>query len=91
MKHASRRRALTAVLSSSLGVGLTFGFQPPLIALVLSRAGSSSLAIGAVTSASLIAVILSGPFYPHLIARLGLRRSVIAGIGCGALILTLCP
>jgi MFS family permease len=91
LKHASRRRALTAVLSSSLGVGLTFGFQPPLIALVLSRAGSSSLAIGAVTSASLIAVILSGPFYPHLIARLGLRRSVIAGIGCGALILTLMP
>lgn len=91
MKHASRRRALTAVLSSSLGVGLTFGFQPPLIALVLSRAGRSSLAIGAVTSASLIAVILSGPFYPQLIARLGLRRSVIAGIGCGALILTLMP
>ncbi len=87
----SRRRALTAVLSSSLGVGLTFGFQPPLIALVLSRAGRSSLAIGAVTSASLIAVILSGPFYPQLIARLGLRRSVIAGIGCGALILTLMP
>jgi MFS family permease len=91
LKHASRRRALTAVLSSSLGVGLTFGFQPPLIALVLSRAGSSSLAIGAVTSASLVAVILSGPFYPPLIARLGLRRSVIAGIGCGALILTLMP
>jgi MFS family permease len=91
LKHASRRRALTAVLSSSLGVGLTFGFQPPLIALVLSRAGNSSLAIGAVTSASLIAVILSGPFYPYLIARLGLRRSVIAGIGCGALILTLMP
>jgi len=91
LKHASRRRALTAVLSSSLGVGLTFGFQPPLIALVLSRAGRSSLAIGAVTSASLIAVILSGPFYPQLIARLGLRRSVIAGIGCGALILTLMP
>jgi MFS family permease len=91
LNQASRRRALTAVLSSSLGVGLTFGFQPPLIALVLSRAGSSSLAIGAVTSASLIAVILSGPFYPQLIARLGLRRSVIAGIGCGALILTLMP
>jgi MFS family permease len=91
LKLASRRRALTAVLSSSLGVGLTFGFQPPLIALVLSRAGNSSLAIGAATSASLIAVILSGPFYPYLIARLGLRRSVIAGIGCGALILTLMP
>ena len=80
-----------AVFSSSLGVGLTFGFQPPLIALVLSRSGYSSAAIGAVTAASLVAVILLGPLYPALIARLGLRRSVIAGIGCGAAILLLMP
>jgi MFS family permease len=91
LKHESRRRALAAVLSSSLGVGLTFGFQPPLIALVLERAGSSSFAIGAVTSASLIAVIALGPVYPLVIARLGLRRSVMLGIGCGALILSLMP
>jgi MFS family permease len=91
LKHDSRRRTLAAVLSSTLGVGLTFGFQPPLIALVLERAGSSSLAIGAVTSASLIAIISFGPLYPRVIARLGLRRSMIAGIGCGALILALMP
>jgi MFS family permease len=91
LKHESRRWALAAVLSSSLGVGLTFGFQPPLIALVLERAGSSSFAIGAVTSASLIAVIALGPVYPLVIARLGLRRSVMLGIGCGALILSLMP
>jgi MFS family permease len=82
---------LAAVFSSSLGVGLTFGFQPPLIALVLSRSGYSSAAIGAVTAASLVAVILLGPLYPALIARLGLRRSVMAGIGCGAAILLLMP
>lgn len=79
------------MFSSSLGVGLTFGFQPPLIALVLSRSGYSSAAIGAVTAASLVAVILLGPLYPALIARLGLRRSVMAGIGCGAAILLLMP
>jgi len=78
---------LAAVVSSSLGVGLTFGFQPPLIALVLSRAGNSSGAIGAVTAASLVAIILLGPIYPHIIARLGLKRSVVAGIVCAALVL----
>jgi MFS family permease len=91
LRHDSRRVTLAAVFSSSLGVGLTFGFQPPLIALVLSRGGSSSAAIGAVTAASLVAVILLGPLYPALITRLGLRLSVMAGIGCGAVILLLMP
>jgi MFS family permease len=91
LKHASRGLTLAAVFSSSLGVGLTFGFQPPLIALVLSRAGSSSFAIGAVTASSFIAVILFGPFYPYVITRLGLKRSVIVGIGCAALILVFMP
>ena len=79
------------MLASSLGVGLIFGFQPPLIALVLSRAGSSSVAIGAVTAASLIAVMLLGPFYPLAIARFGLKACVLAGIGCAAAILLVMP
>ena len=83
--------ALTAVFSSSLGVGLIFGFQPPLIALVLSRLGSSSFAVGAVTGASLIAVILLGPFYPIAIARFGLRSCVVTGIGSAAVILLFMP
>ncbi|GAC1304836.1 MAG: MFS transporter [Steroidobacteraceae bacterium] len=70
---------------------MTFGFQPPLIALVLGRAGHSNFAVGAVTAASLIAVILFGPFYPPIMRRLGLRRSVITGIGIGALVLALMP
>jgi hypothetical protein len=68
----SRRLTLTAILSSSLGVGLIFGFQPPLIALVLSRSGMSAAIIGAVTAATLAAVIVCGPLYPRLIERLGL-------------------
>jgi MFS family permease len=83
--------ALTAVFSSSLGVGLIFGFQPPLIALTLSRLGYSSFAIGAVTAASLIAVILCGPFYPRAIVRLGLKRSIVSGIVFAAAILLLMP
>lgn len=91
MRPASRRLVLGAVFSSSLGVGLIFGFQPPLIALTLSRAGASSFAIGAVTSASLIAVILLGPWYPRAIARLGLKRCIVAGVLIAAVILLFMP
>lgn len=72
-------------------MGLIFGFQPPLIALSLSRLGYSSFAIGAVTGASLIAVILCGPFYPRVIVRLGLKRSIVAGIFIAAALLLLMP
>src|SRR5258708_12033099 len=89
--HASRSATLAAVFSSSLGVGLIFGFQPPLIALVLSRAGSSSFAVGAVTAASLIAVILLGPFYPAAISRLGLKACIAAGGCCRPPVLVLLP
>jgi MFS family permease len=70
---------------------LIFGFQPPLIALVLSRAGSSSFTVGAVTAASLIAVIVLGPLYPRVIARLGLKACVMLGVGCAAAILLVMP
>jgi len=82
---------LAAVFSTSLGVGLIFGFQPPLIALTLSRLGCSSFAIGAVTAAGLIAVMLCGPLYPRAIVRLGLKASIIVGILVAAVILALMP
>jgi MFS family permease len=82
---------LSAVFSSSLGVGLIFGFQPPLIALSLSRLGYSSFDVGAVTAASLIAVILCGPFYPRAIAHLGLKRCIVGGVAFAAGILLLMP
>ncbi len=88
---ASRRRVLSAVFTSCLGVGLIFGFQPPLVALVLSRSGHSSFAIGAVTAASLIAVMVLGPFYPRLMVHLGLKRAVVAGVCAGAAILAAMP
>lgn len=72
-------------------MGLIFGFQPPLMALVLSRAGASSAAIGAVTAASLVAVILLGPLYPRAIVRLGLKRSIILGVSAASLIMLLMP
>jgi len=82
---------LIAVFISDLGVGLLFGFQPPLIALILERQGTSSFAIGAVTSASTIAIIVLGPLYPRLISVLGLRWSVVGGIGLAMAMLMIMP
>jgi MFS family permease len=75
----SQSSQLAAVFAASFGVGLIFGFQPPLMAVVLERGGASSFEIGAVTGASTIAVIAFGPVYPRLIARLGLRRAIVIG------------
>jgi len=85
----SRRRVLGALYASSLGVGLIFGFQPPLIAFVLSRTGASNFAIGAVTAVSLIAVILLGPVYPRAIGRLGFKLSIVSGVVAAAVLLLL--
>jgi len=82
---------LAAIFSTSLGVGMIFGFEPPLIAIVLNRAGRDSITIGGVIAVSLVAVTLIGPLYPILIARLGLKRSVIYGIACAVLILLAMP
>ena len=87
----SQRLSLVAVFSASFGVGLIFGFQPPLMALVLQRGGASSFEIGAVTSISTLAVMLCGPLYPGAIARLGLRFAVILGIAVSTAILLLMP
>jgi MFS family permease len=87
----SQRLSLAAVFSASFGVGLIFGFQPPLMALVLQRGGASSFEIGAVTSISTVAVMLCGPLYPGAIARVGLRLSIILGIVVSTAILLLMP
>ena len=87
----SNSTSLWAVFSATLGVGLIFGFQPPLLAFVLTRHGASSFAIGAVTSVGTIAVIALSPFYPRLIARFGPRLAILVGIGIAVATLLIMP
>ena len=87
MRDPAIRSSLIAVLATTLGVGLIFGFQPPLIAMILARDGVSSTMIGSVTSASALAVIALGPAYPRIIAWLGLRRAILIGIGLAIIVL----
>jgi len=88
---ASRRRSLTVVLSTTAGVGLIFGFQPPLVAFILERGGASSFEVGCVTSASVVAVIALGPLYPRLISQLGLRLAIALSTGIAILALLAMP
>jgi MFS family permease len=89
--NGSRRLNLATVFCASFGVGLVFGFQPPLMALVLARAGASSFEIGAVTATSTLAVMLCAPLYPGAIRRLGLRRAIVIGIAVSTAILLCMP
>ncbi len=90
-RSASRTRSLAAVFSASFGVGLIIGFQPPLIAFVLERAGASSVEIGAVNSISTLAVILCGALYPAAIRRLGLRGATTLGMLVSTGVLLIMP
>ncbi len=90
-RSGSHRFSLAAVFSASFGVGLIFGFQPPLMALVLERGGASGFEIGAVTSISTVAVMVCGALYPRTIARLGLRQSIILGIAVSTAMLLTMP
>jgi MFS family permease len=91
VRFSHRNAALAAIFCESLGNGLIFGFEPPLIALALGHSGSSTLAIGMVTAATLVAVVLLGPLYPIAIARFGPRRCILSGVGLSAVILALMP
>ncbi|HVW68504.1 MAG TPA: MFS transporter [Steroidobacteraceae bacterium] len=83
--------SLWAVCCATLGVGLIFGFQPPLMAFVLSRDGASSAAIGAVTSIGTVAVLLLSPLYPRTITQLGTRNAMLVGVGVAIAILLVMP
>ncbi len=87
----ARRLGFAAVFATNFGVGLLFGFLPPLIALVLKRHGASNAEIGGITGISTIAVILLGPAYPRIIGWLGLRRAIVTGVGLALLVLLAMP
>jgi len=80
-----------AVYCVSFGVGLIIGFQPPLMALVLQRAGASGFEIGAVAGISTVAVMLCAPLYPRAIKRLGLRSATLLGTAISTAVLPVMP
>jgi MFS family permease len=72
-------RLLFPVIISAGAVGLSIGLIVPLTSIVLEQRGTSVIAIGFNAVMYSLAVLLTGPFLPALIQRIGLLRTMIAG------------
>jgi MFS family permease len=76
----ARRRALTAVLASLTAAGLTFGTSFPLFSVLLDRAGESSSIIGLHAAMPILGTIVTAPFIPFLIRRLGVQTTMFGSL-----------
>jgi MFS family permease len=72
-------RLLFPVIASAGAVGLSIGLMIPLTSIVLEQRGISIIAIGLNATIYSLAVLLTGPFLPAIIHRIGLLKSMFAG------------
>lgn len=72
-------RLVFPVIASSGAVGLSIGLIIPLTSIVLEQRGISVIAIGLNATVYSLAVLLTGPFLPAIIHRIGLLKSMAAG------------
>jgi MFS family permease len=76
---ATYLRLVLPVIASSGAVGLSIGLIIPLTSIVLEQRGISVIAIGLNATVYSLAVLLTGPFLPAVIHRIGLLKSMAAG------------
>ena len=72
-------RLLIPVIVSAGAVGLSIGLIIPLTSIVLEQRDISVIAIGLNATVYSLAVLLTGPFLPAIIHRIGLLNSMLAG------------
>ena len=72
-------RLLFPVIASAGAVGLSIGLIIPLTSIVLEQRGIPIIAIGLNATVFSLAVLLTGPFLPAIIHRIGLLKSMFAG------------
>lgn len=72
-------RLLLPVIISAGAVGLSIGLIIPLTSIVMEQRGISVIAIGLNATMFSLAVLLTGPFLPSVIHRIGLLRTMTTG------------
>ncbi len=72
-------RLLFPVIASAGAVGLSIGLVIPLTSIVLEQRGIPIIAIGLNATVFSLAVLVTGPFLPAIIHRIGLLKSMSAG------------
>lgn len=83
----SRERilSLAAIISTSFGVGISFGVGFPLTALTFELWGQPSWMIGLAGAAPGLAILLILPIAPRIITRMGPVNAIVSGCVIGAL------
>lgn len=76
----SRTASITAAISSITVVGVGISLSIPLLAMELEQRGVSSTWIGVNTAVAGVATILTAPFVPMLVRRLGMRALLVGAI-----------
>jgi len=84
-------RSLAAAIACISSYAVTTGLTLPLLSLILEARGVDPTLIGALAAAPAVAVILTAPLLPALIARAGMRRFVLACIGAELALFLLLP
>jgi MFS family permease len=90
MNFFKNSRVIFPVIISAGVAGLSIGLTIPLTSIVLENRGASIIAVGLNTAAYSLAVLLIGPFFPFLIHKIGVLKSMIFGaLFSGALVFSL--
>ena len=89
-----RNLSIAAVITSTVGVGVSYGIGYPITALTLAQWGAPSWLNGLVGSAPALAILICLPFFPKLVGRLGTIPVMALGcclVGIGFLLMPLFP
>ena len=91
LTDGQRRRGLVAVMVSAVAVGLTIGMAAPLIAVTMAAAGAGNALVGVNAGMPALAVLMTAPLVPRLIAGVGMVWAMVLGCLLSALALALFP
>lgn len=94
MTPRERALSLAAIIASTVGVGVSYGIGYPISALSFEQWGAPTWQTGLVGSAPALAVLLCLPFFPALVARLGMVPAMSLGcliVAAGFLLMPLMP
>lgn len=69
--------SLVAAIAAISVVGVGFGHSLPLFSVLLEKYGASDFVIGTNTAFAAISALLCAPFYPRIIAAVGLRLFMV--------------
>jgi MFS family permease len=88
---AERRRALLAIIASTIGVVIGFGAVVPLVSVRLEQMGTPPWLIGLHAAMFAVAVMTIAPFLPRILGRFGALRVIYAGFSIAVIATLLMP